>query len=77
MVPLTDGMSESAYPFDLADNTAASFLSVLNSQEIRIIDLKAQGYKHREISDVLGIRPGTVDSAISRIKAKITEFLED
>lgn len=74
--PLTDNMPEAAPPFDSPD-IASSFSSVLNPQEMRIIELKLQGYKHREIADTLGIRPGTVDSAVSRIKAKIAKLPED
>jgi RNA polymerase sigma-70 factor (ECF subfamily) len=61
---------------DLSDS-AASFSSVLRPEEMRIVELKAQGYKHREIADILGVKPGTIDSAVSRIKVKITNLLED
>jgi RNA polymerase sigma-70 factor (ECF subfamily) len=55
----------------------ASFTSVLSPDELRIAALKEQGYKHHEIAAKLGAKQGTIDSKVSRIKAKITRFLDD
>ncbi|MDR0446148.1 MAG: sigma-70 family RNA polymerase sigma factor [Oscillospiraceae bacterium] len=71
---LTDDIQDTSPQFDLSEGEPA-FLSVLNEQERLIISLKEQGYTHREIAETLGVQPGTVDSAVSRIKEKITEFL--
>ncbi|MDR1156847.1 MAG: sigma-70 family RNA polymerase sigma factor [Oscillospiraceae bacterium] len=74
--PLADNASDQVLLFEPADDEM-SFLSVLTPQEIRIVRLKEQGYPHREIAKLLGLRPGTIDSAVSRIKAKISKFLKD
>jgi RNA polymerase sigma factor (sigma-70 family) len=55
---------------------APSFVSVLSPNELLIIRLKEQGYKHREIAEKLGLRPGTIDFKVSRIKDKISRFLD-
>jgi DNA-binding NarL/FixJ family response regulator len=73
--PLTDDTSDQVLLFEPADDEI-SFLSVLTPQEIRIVKLKEQGYLHREIAKQLGLRPGTIDSAVSRIKTKVSKFLK-
>jgi RNA polymerase sigma-70 factor (ECF subfamily) len=57
-------------------NHAISFASVLSPGELRIVKLKEQGYKHREIAEMLGSSKGTIDSRLSRIKEKLARFLE-
>jgi RNA polymerase sigma-70 factor (ECF subfamily) len=74
--PLTNDMPEPSVPFDSPDCLEA-LTSVLKADEIQIIELKAQGYKHREIANILGARLGTIDSAESRIRVKIAKLLED
>jgi RNA polymerase sigma factor (sigma-70 family) len=74
--PLTENMPDPSPQFDAAEGDAA-FLSALSARERRIVSLKEQGYKHKEIAGMLGVRPGTVDSAVSRAKAKIVAFLEE
>jgi DNA-directed RNA polymerase specialized sigma24 family protein len=37
--------------------------------------MKMEGYKDREIADILGISPGTVASKYSRIKEKVKKLL--
>jgi DNA-directed RNA polymerase specialized sigma24 family protein len=55
---------------------AFSFASVLSPDELQIVKLKEQGYKHREIAEITGSNKGTIDSKFSRIKDKLTRFLE-
>jgi RNA polymerase sigma-70 factor (ECF subfamily) len=73
--PLTDDESDQVLLFEPADGEV-SFLSVLTPQERRIVRLKEEGYLHREIAQRLELRPGTVDSAVSRIKTKVSKFLK-
>lgn len=72
---LDDIAADNVLLFDAADSEA-SFFSVLTPQEIRIVKLKGQGYLHREIAAFLELQPGTIDSAVSRIKVKIAKFLK-
>jgi RNA polymerase sigma-70 factor (ECF subfamily) len=74
--PLTDSILGQGPSFDPTDSEV-SFVSVLNPQEMRIATLKEQGYIHREIANILNLRPGTIDSAVLRIKEKINRSLED
>ncbi|MDR2615199.1 MAG: sigma-70 family RNA polymerase sigma factor [Oscillospiraceae bacterium] len=75
LAELRDDIPDTSPQFDAAEGDAA-FLSALNTQEKRIVSLKEQGYRHREIAEILGVQPGTVDSAVSRAKTKITAFLK-
>jgi RNA polymerase sigma factor (sigma-70 family) len=62
--------------FDTKFYEEISFASILSLDELRIIGLKEQGFKHREIAEKLGTSKGTIDSKVSRITLKITRFLE-
>jgi RNA polymerase sigma-70 factor (ECF subfamily) len=44
---------------------------LLAEDELHIINLKAQGYTHREIAQMLDVPYGTIASKVSRIKAKV------
>jgi RNA polymerase sigma-70 factor (ECF subfamily) len=72
---LTAVTPETTLPPDTSE-IISSFSSILTPPEQRIVNLKEQGYKHREIAEALGVKPGTIDSAVSRIKTKITKMLE-
>jgi RNA polymerase sigma-70 factor (ECF subfamily) len=52
-----------------------SFNDRLSDDEMRIINLKAAGYKHDEISAVMDLPAGTIHSKVSRIKDKLKKFL--
>jgi len=41
----------------------------------QVVLMKMEGYKDREIADILGISPGTVASKYSRIKEKVKKLL--
>jgi len=41
----------------------------------QVVLMKMEGYKDREIADILGISPGTVASKYSRIKEKVKKIL--
>lgn len=43
----------------------------------QMILMKIEGYKDREIADILGISPGTVASRYARIKARVKKLLDD
>jgi RNA polymerase sigma factor (sigma-70 family) len=43
----------------------------------QVVLMKMEGYKDREIADILGISPGTVASKYSRIKERVKEMLGD
>lgn len=51
--------------------------SALAPDEVKILNLKAQGYKHREIAKMLNYPLGTIDSKVSRLKAKIIKLFSD
>ena len=59
------------------DSNEISFSSILSDDELEIIKLKEQGYKHYEIANMLNAKLGTIDSKVSRIKKKITFFLDN
>ena len=42
----------------------------------QVVLIKMEGYKDREIADILGISPGTVASKYSRIKEKVKKLLK-
>ena len=41
----------------------------------QVVLMKMEGYKDREIADILGISPGTVASKYSRIKERVRKLL--
>ncbi|WP_066716850.1 RNA polymerase sigma factor [Clostridium sp. Marseille-P299] len=70
---MTDVKAETYIP-DLENEI--TFTSILSPDEVRIIRLKEQGYKHHEIAELMVVRPGTIDSKVFRIKNKIINFLK-
>ena len=75
MAALTADVKDDTYIPDL-DNEI-TFTSILTKDEIDVIKLKEQGYKHHEIAKILLVRPGTIDSKVSRIKNKLTKFFKN
>jgi RNA polymerase sigma-70 factor (ECF subfamily) len=53
------------------------FASVLSEDELRIVRLREAGYKHDEIAKLMGIEPNAARKRLSRIKTKVTKFLEE
>jgi DNA-binding NarL/FixJ family response regulator len=60
---------ETTYEYSIAE--------ILSPEELQIVQLRAQGYKHDEIAVLLNMKSGTVRTKLSRIKDKVTKFLED
>jgi RNA polymerase sigma-70 factor (ECF subfamily) len=54
-----------------------SFADKLSTDEMKIVKLKEQGYKHHEIAEIMGLSPGTIAAKVSRIKHKLTEYREE
>jgi DNA-directed RNA polymerase specialized sigma24 family protein len=54
-----------------------AFASVLSEDELRIVRLREAGYKHDEIAKLMGIEPNAARKRLSRIKTKVTKFLEE
>jgi DNA-directed RNA polymerase specialized sigma24 family protein len=50
--------------------------ALLTEDELRIVNLKYQGYTHHEIAKMLDAPYGTIASKVSRIKAKIMKLLD-
>ncbi len=42
----------------------------------QVVLMKMEGYKDREIADIMGISPGTVASKYARIKERIKKVLD-
>jgi RNA polymerase sigma-70 factor (ECF subfamily) len=52
------------------------FTAALSPDELRIVRLREQGYRHEEIAKLLNVEPGAVRTRLSRIKGKVAKFLE-
>lgn len=51
-------------------------LSLVTPREAECLRLRAEGFRYREIAQVLGIEPGTVGALLARAVARIRETLE-
>jgi RNA polymerase sigma factor (sigma-70 family) len=69
-------ISELDMPVEAIFDDEADFEDKLSSDELHIAHLKEQGYKHNEIAQIMGLQTGTISSKVSRIKAKLTKYLE-
>jgi len=49
----------------------------LNPQEQAVMKLFVEGYKHREIADLLNMNINTVSGNVRRAKKKLKDFLDD
>ena len=48
-----------------------AFLASLTPADARLLCLKAEGYTHQEIGDVLGVRANAVDVRLHRLRARL------
>jgi RNA polymerase sigma-70 factor (ECF subfamily) len=69
-------ISELDLPVETEFDEGISFSDKLSSDELTIIKLKEQGFKHHEIAKIMKLSPGTIASKVSRIKAKLAEYWE-
>jgi RNA polymerase sigma-70 factor (ECF subfamily) len=51
------------------------FLALLSPADARLLCLKADGFSHREIGEVLGIRANAVDVRLHRLRIRLREML--
>jgi RNA polymerase sigma-70 factor (ECF subfamily) len=64
-------------PASVTVGNELSFLNTLSEDEIEIIRLREQGYKHHEIAEMLKLKPGTVRQRAARIARKVKRFIEE
>lgn len=67
---------------DVADSLSGlaeevTFSSILTPDEMRILRMKAQGYRNYEIADILGMKTNQLNTKVSRMKTKIGKFLQE
>ena len=48
----------------------------LTDFELKVFELKKNGFNYREIAEALGVETKKIDNAIQRIKVKIKKYLE-
>jgi RNA polymerase sigma factor (sigma-70 family) len=71
---LTRGwVDDVAYPDDIDENLVAGILS---HDDLRIAELREQGYGDSEIAELLGKTPGAIRMRLTRMRKKIAEFLD-
>jgi RNA polymerase sigma-70 factor (ECF subfamily) len=61
-------------PTETVFDNEISFKGSLAGDEMQIIKLKEAGYKHNEISAIMGLPAGTIHSKVSRIRDKLKKF---
>lgn len=54
-----------------------AFLALLSPADARLLCLKADGFSHREIGEVLGIRANAVDVRLHRLRIRLRELLAE
>jgi RNA polymerase sigma factor (sigma-70 family) len=69
-------ISELDMPIETIFDDEVDFEDKLSSDELKIAHLKEQRFKHSEIAQIMGLTTGTISSKVSRIKAKLTKYLE-
>ncbi|MDO4804423.1 MAG: sigma-70 family RNA polymerase sigma factor [Lachnospiraceae bacterium] len=58
---------------EVADETYDRIFEALSGMEKRVFNLQLCGYDYREIADILGKTPKSIDNAIQRIRRKTKE----